>query len=524
MQSFDLVAQRFEEKRPFLVSTMAFVIALAVGLVLTQLPIVGILGNTAVFALLSTSPFLGAAVLLGLFLLILRAPIVGLGLALMAGPWGAIESLFLGPTPLDSGQLFLFLTLSAWLLRGLGEQRIVIPKGSFYWPLFLFIGVAFLSLFDAQSIQFGVQEMLKWIEMWLIIGLVLSESERAPSKKQFVQQLLLMFLLAGFVQALIGIWQFGLRGIGPAHFIISGNFYRAYGSFEQPNPFGGLMHLTALLVIGATTAYLPALWHFLKGSTHNLWQKKKLLFPKFPLWAIFLLVCGGTAVLSLLFSWSRGAWLGFAAGIGAIGLFWPQKRWIGFASLIVAVASFTIAFQLNLVPESIAQRLVGFVADFQLGDVRGVDINDTNYSVLERLAHWQAAVDMARDQLWLGVGFGNYEPAYAEYALINWPDPLGHAHNYYLNILAETGIIGLSAYLIFWIAVVLKTINGIQVQTGLYRGVLLGLLGCWAAISVHHLVDKLYVNNLYIQFGVLLSLLLVVVKERKEKKEVRLVD
>ena len=55
---------------------------------------------------------------------------------------------------------------------------------------------------------------------------------------------------------------------------------------------------------------------------------------------------------------------------------------------------------------------------------------------------------MAGDRPWLGVGFGNYGAAYEEYALINWPDPLGHAHNYYLNLVAEIGFIGLGAYLL----------------------------------------------------------------------------
>ncbi|HID52637.1 MAG TPA: O-antigen ligase domain-containing protein, partial [Anaerolineae bacterium] len=141
------------------------------------------------------------------------------------------------------------------------------------------------------------------------------------------------------------------------------------------------------------------------------------------------------------------------------------------------------------------------------GDVRGEDINDANYAVLERLAHWQAAVDMARENLWLGVGFGNYEPAYADYALLNWPYPLGHAHNYYLNLVAEVGVVGLLAYLVLWTAVFWQTIRLLRRLDWPVRGIALGLLAVWAAISVHHLVDKLYVNNIYIHLGVMLGLL-----------------
>ena len=64
---------------------------------------------------------------------------------------------------------------------------------------------------------------------------------------------------------------------------------------------------------------------------------------------------------------------------------------------------------------------------------------------------------MAEHSPIIGVGFGNYEVIYDDFRLPNWKEPLGHAHNYYLNIFAETGIIGVSAYLLMWIGIVLLT-------------------------------------------------------------------
>ena len=69
-----------------------------------------------------------------------------------------------------------------------------------------------------------------------------------------------------------------------------------------------------------------------------------------------------------------------------------------------------------------------------IADVRGREITDANFAVLERMAHWQSALTMWNEHPWLGVGIGNYEPLYAQYALPLWPLPLGHAHNYYLNV------------------------------------------------------------------------------------------
>ncbi|MCA9927365.1 MAG: hypothetical protein KC419_02765, partial [Anaerolineales bacterium] len=39
------------------------------------------------------------------------------------------------------------------------------------------------------------------------------------------------------------------------------------------------------------------------------------------------------------------------------------------------------------------------------------------------------------------------------------------------------------------------------------RGIVLGLLAAWVGLSVHHLTDKLYVNNIYVHLGVMVGLL-----------------
>jgi hypothetical protein len=77
----------------------------------------------------------------------------------------------------------------------------------------------------------------------------------------------------------------------------------------------------------------------------------------------------------------------------------------------------------------------------------------------------------------------------------------------YLNLLAETGLVGLTAYLIFWSGVIAATLRVIHRGTGLARGLALGLLGSWAHLSAHQLVDNLYVNNIHFALAALLALL-----------------
>jgi O-antigen ligase len=139
--------------------------------------------------------------------------------------------------------------------------------------------------------------------------------------------------------------------------------------------------------------------------------------------------------------------------------------------------------------------------------MRAMPINNDNFAIVERLAHWQAATYMANAHPWIGVGLGNYEAVYPAYRIPSWPHPLGHAHNDYLNTLAETGIIGLIGYLLSWAAIVYWTWRALQQPDPILRGLALGLLGTWTHLAIHSLVDKLYVNNLFLHVGVLLGLL-----------------
>ena len=70
-------------------------------------------------------------------------------------------------------------------------------------------------------------------------------------------------------------------------------------------------------------------------------------------------------------------------------------------------------------------------------------------SMLERFRLWESAVNMLKDYPLLGVGPGNFKKLYAaRYILPDAKEPdLQHAHNDFLQMAAETGIIGLAAFI-----------------------------------------------------------------------------
>jgi len=84
--------------------------------------------------------------------------------------------------------------------------------------------------------------------------------------------------------------------------------------------------------------------------------------------------------------------------------------------------------------------------------------------------------------------------------------PLGHAHNYYLNLLAETGLLGLGAYLLFLGSVFWGLWRASRHLTSWHRGLVIGLTGAWTHLVVHNLVDNILVNNVHLHLGVILAL------------------
>jgi O-antigen ligase len=510
-----------------LVTLLALGVAVLIGLLLIwPPPLVGI----AFVGLLAVG--LGAMI----------EPFVGLGVALFLGPLKAYLSAEVPQIPAQIGHAFVALSLASWLLRGLSRRNVRIGYSPLLLPLLGFLGVAVLSLWDAIGLtSCGIPELIKWVEIVLLFILVsehlaadvpsvgsggkpdLQLSGRSVGINWVPRRLyglVMVLLVVGLCQAGVGIWQFGLRGEGPEHFaILGGDFFRAYGTFEQPNPYAGYLGLMTALALGVLLDATRSRWvgrcgtsRAREGASQRGADPAIYRSPSLPLY-VFIGGAAGAMLFSLGASWSRGAWIGFAAAVLAMTAALPRRA--GWSLLLVGVLVLS-AFGLyasGRLPESFTARLTSFVRDIRLEDARGMPINDANYAVVERLAHWQAALSMFRHDLWTGIGFGCYEAAYPVFALVNWPIALGHAHNYYFNLAAETGLIGLVGYLLLWGVVFRQTWRATRRARGLARGLGIGLLGAWTHLSVHHLLDNLYVNNVHLHLGVLLGLLAFVIRQ-----------
>lgn len=419
-------------------------------------------------------------------------PAIGLGLAVVLGPAKALLAVSYPAWPSDLGQIFFALAAAGWLARGLAQRKLAFPGPHLLLPLGLYLAVGLFSMLPATSLDDGLKEVLKWAEIGLGLIILLSEAERGR-----MPWVVAAILLAGLAQAAIGIWEYQFRGTGPVTFLLPDGHYRAYGTFEQPNPYAGFLGLIWPLAAGLGIGWLTLWFERWRQNPDSRALLKACLFF---LAAAFML-------FGLYVSSSRGAWLGAAAAVLAMALFLPRRLTVGLTLVVAALAAGWGLWQAGLLPASLTSRLASVTDFVYVTDVRGININDANFALVERLAHWQAGIAMFEAHPWQGVGLGNYAAAYPAVRLLNWPNALGHAHNIYLNVGAETGAVGLIAYVLLWGWVIALTIRVLNRTRGLERGLALGLLGAWAHLSAHQIVDDLYVNNIHILLAGLLALL-----------------
>jgi O-antigen ligase len=132
-------------------------------------------------------------------------------------------------------------------------------------------------------------------------------------------------------------------------------------------------------------------------------------------------------------------------------------------------------------------------------DVSQVAVTSENWSLVERMVNWQAAWAMYESNPWYGIGLGNFGPRYTDFVPIeNWPNLTGHAHNYYLTLLGETGLVGLAGYLLFLISAFVAVVSAVVRTRRVVWAypVALGILGALTAHTLHNGFDSLYVQGM----------------------------
>lgn len=432
-------------------------------------------------------------------LLVLIEPAVGLYGAILSVP---VQDLVLLPAGLTVTQAVVVLAVGAWLLRVLAhpERRLNLR---FQWPWLLFLSWQLLAVAETPySITLGLQQLARWAAAWLAFVLTLG----TITDRRRAWGLIGVLLLAPFVAALIGIGQFVTASGPPSFLILGGRFARAAATFGKPNPFGGYLNMAWPL------ALVLACYFFL-GRRFVLSKSGRQAVPKsfrgFMLAALFA-ICTAVLLLGLFASYSRGGWIG--AIVALLGMAWLAGRRTAVVAstglMLVLLAGLLGAF--SALPPVVAGRLETIIDNVRIFDAAKATVTAENFAVVERMAHWQAAWRMWQAHPLLGIGPGNFNLAYPTFFVGRWSVSQGHAHNYYLHILAEAGPVGLASYLLLIAAIFLQALRLRSHARGtVWAAVALGGCGIMLAVASHNVFENLHVLNLGIQLSGVWGLMVV---------------
>jgi putative inorganic carbon (HCO3(-)) transporter len=440
----------------------------------------------------------------------LISPSFGLYAVLAAIPFSPTFGLEDAAFSISVFEPLLVLVILIWLIQGAWRHQIVLPREGLFGAMALLLVILFLAGGSATSLPLAFKETLKWV--LLVLAYVFTRN--AVRDERAARAVLAALFFTGAGQAFMGMVQFTVP-FGPPAFAV-GPFMRAHGMFGQPNPFAGYLGTILPLALAMLAISHPG---------------------RFRAIAAFGFLMVGTGILLSL---SRGAWLGMAISFGVMALAWSARArqlvipLVGMIVLVVAMA------MMGLLPPNIATRITSATDNFGVFDVTGVVPTADNFAVVERMAHWQAGWLIFNDYPFLGVGPGNFPAVYERYYIPPWKEPLGHAHNYYLNMAAEAGVPGFLALLLV-LGLAFRGLGrkiratspnrrslietdapgaagassssvGTIVLDPPYspafaRALALGLVGSLAMFSIHNLFDNLLVHGVGIQIGVLLGLI-----------------
>jgi len=450
----------------------------------------GLIGLSVIFALLAVfaPPTLALSVLGGVALaaIVLAHPVIAVYLLVFTVPYGSIHDVSLGGLNATLTEVLALLGGLAFFARSAIEGRLLpIRWGWWMTPLFIFAAALIVSTSQATDLKSSIKELLKLAEEILVYVLVLVYVD-TPAK---LRRLLLLLVLAAFSQALLGILQSTVH-FGPTAFL-RGGALRSSGTFEQPNPYAGYLNFTLPLLIAAVITNVPLVGRLTRPA----------------------LVAVAAA---LLLSVSRGALLATIIAVAVmLSITTPRVRPLvgaAVAALVALVAGGVVGVVPSTVIDPIAEAF----------GVANIDVSaptPANWAAAERLAHQLSGLAMFANHPILGVGPGNYAAVYSQYKQLGpWDPALGHAHNYYINIAAEGGIVGLAAFLIVLVGAFVIAVRLYRhAPTPLARTIALGTIGVLTTVTVHNNFDNIFVHAMEAQLALVIGLATVVSRLERDQ-------
>ena len=404
-------------------------------------------------------------------------------------------------------QILSFSLLGIWLIGTdffSGLARI-----SGYWKIFAWVilMIAWGTFQGLNSISIDSHASFTAVKLgmgYLAVGFLVLMTIRT---QEDVNRMVMILIFFGFGLCLLAIIQ-GTTWNGRIYWIRqfdSGG--DVFGPYINRNHFSGYIEMLIPLGLG----YLLSQFHQIPGRGKTGWNRiiSRWTHPEANR-LVLIFFCILVMTVTLFLTLSRSGILSLLTALVMIALLLLPRSFRGKTLLPIGLLCLSLI--------SLIWFGMGPVID-RLSTLRNIAEDP---SLADRLHVWGDTLEMISDHPISGTGLGTFEIAYPAYKSLPGNLRYIHAHNDYLQLLAESGWVGFIMMMGASILVVSLILRSIFRSQGRWsRGMLIGILGSILTMVIHSLTDfNLHIpaNALLMSVIIALSLCIVAMQGASSRK------
>jgi O-antigen ligase len=267
----------------------------------------------------------------------------------------------------------------------------------------------------------------------------------------------------------------------------TGEGYRATSFFDNPNPLAGYANLI-----------IPVSFGMLMTS---VCLRERITLGIFTVLSIIIWI----------FTFSRTGWLSLIMIMILLFFLTKIKKRVVLLLVVFLAISAILLLSSNI-----------YRGEF----MKTATLNAVKLSLEPRALCYPIGLNMVKDDLILGIGIGNYPLLIKKYTKVYelthylqvYDLTRHHLHSLYLQVLVETGFMGLFAFVFWLVSIVKYLVNSLKsLENSRHYWLFVGLMGGVIVYLFNNLADVLTVHGIHLQWGIILGLAVVLIQFRESE-------
>lgn len=364
----------------------------------------------------------------------------------------AAEAFLLALSPLLAEAALLF-GFVMFLFRWKFDRDFSYKKTPVFEAIAVFMLFGFASVFVSPDMGFSFYNWYNLAVVYCMTFMLVTQNVTTKGEVKYIAYALgwsaLLVVAYGFFQFIFGIDTSEMKWVDGEAFPELRN--RVFSTWENPNILAAYLDIVICVLLGL----------FVKLGGKN---------TRIAL-GIAMLAC----LACLAMTYARGAFLTIVVILGGYGILKDKRILLG---LIVVLAG--ILMWDNVLLERMKTAF---------------SVMDTSSEM--RIAMWESTLQMMMDHPLFGIGWGAYWMVYPLYDtyIVDGSVMLVHAHNIYLNYWAEIGLVGGTAFLVYFFKIMgMALFNQEVLPNKFMEGFLFGLGLALISVALNGVTDDVLFN------------------------------